>query len=816
MPELPSHCCEACGRPLPDGSLSGCTFCLLELGLDSSASGYRASGELDAAASGIDDDVLTEFGDYELLSEIARGGMGVVYRARQKSLNRLVAVKLILAGQLATKESLQRFRREAEAAAKLHHPGIVPIYEIGEYETQHFFSMELIDGSSLAQCAGDFAVNGHASLPAQRDQQQCVADLMSRVAHALDFAHQHGVLHRDLKPSNILIDEAGSPHLTDFGLAKLTGREASGLTLSHAVLGTPGYLAPEQAGGDLDVTTLADVYGLGATMYELLVGQPPFVGTSALDTMMQAIERDPKPPRQLNPAIDADLETIVLRCLEKPPEKRYPSAAAVGEELDRYLRREPILARPIGQWERTRRWCQRHPGVTLMAGVALMTTLVGLGATWSQWYRATQANVRLQENVEHLQWDLIDDMLQDDEAAGALARIAALVRQNPRDWKAAMLGMSVLEQYRLPLPAIPPLRHPDGAELSVARLSPDGSAIVTASVDGTARLWNSATGGLMLPPLPHEGAVTWAEFSPDGRLLATCADDNMMRLWDVASGKLLREPLLQNQRVERVHFSPDGKQLLMRSADSVSVLDVARGELVWGPLDHQGRVVAARFVGDGGCVFTAQQAGQDSLVRVWDLPAGKASLRLATGPLRDADISADMSRVVTVSGEQGAVWDAIAGEKLHEFHSTSGHMVQVRLNAAGDKFAVVGWDHWVRVLHTESATPLTPELPHSYLVNGCVFVDSGDRLATWADDASVCLWDTTNGALDCEPMRHPNRVRFAEAGRSGGREVILATTSHLPFGSKSIGAGTGAAQLWHVHPKLAPDDRSKEHVYCYE
>ncbi|HEX8914955.1 MAG TPA: serine/threonine-protein kinase, partial [Humisphaera sp.] len=264
--------CPACGRPTGGSSGAGCPYCLLQLGLSAVAAGPGSAartrarhgtrgGTADpddpAADPFLRQGVLRAFGDYELESEIARGGMGVVYRARQRSLNRTVAVKMILAGQLATPDSVRRFRLEAEAAARLHHPGIVPIYEIGEVETQHFFSMELVDGASLAECLDDFRLRPDAPAAERRRQELCVVDLVARVARALDFAHQRGVLHRDLKPSNILIDADGHPRLTDFGLAKLTGREASGLTLSAAVLGTPGYLAPEQAAGRAGEVTTA-------------------------------------------------------------------------------------------------------------------------------------------------------------------------------------------------------------------------------------------------------------------------------------------------------------------------------------------------------------------------------------------------------------------------------------------------------------------------------------------------------------------------------------------------------------------------------
>ncbi|MCA9167150.1 MAG: protein kinase, partial [Planctomycetales bacterium] len=662
----------------------------------------------------------------------------------------------------------------------------------------------------------EFTVDSQLALAAQRDQQFCVAELISRVAHALDFAHQHGVLHRDLKPSNILIDQDGLPHLTDFGLAKLTGRETSGLTLSHAVLGTPGYLAPEQATSGLDVTTLADVYGLGATLYELLVGQPPFVGATALDTMLQAINHDPKPPRQINPAIDPDIETITLRCLEKRPEQRYASAAAVADELDRFLRREPILARPVGQLERSWKWCQRHPGVAMTAAVAILATLIGLGATWSQWYRATRANISLKENVEHLQWDLIDDMLRDGDASRALARTAALIRVDPTDWRAAMLGMSVVEQHRFPVPAIPPIRHPEGAELSMARLSPDGRTIVTASLDGTARRWNSTTGAALQPPLRHEDTVTWVAFSPNGQFVATCSADKTVRLWNVATGMPCLEPLRHRAPVERVDFSPDGTLLLSQTERTISVYVVATGELKLAPALPEGRVAAAKFIADSSSLFVAIEAGEHSVAVVYKLESGESELRLETGPLVDADINADLTRIVTVSGERCSLWDPDRRAKIREYTSQTGRLVNVKFNRRGDKIAVIGFDNWVRVLSTDSATPLTPELPHDYLVNGFDFINDGDRLATWADDASAILWDSTTGEFYAQPMRHLDRVQFGEMGLIGQREMFLATITHLSVRSMKNVRRSGSAQLWHIHSKREPEDRSRGDHYGHD
>jgi serine/threonine-protein kinase len=273
-------------------------------------------------------------GDYELLEEIGRGGMGVVFRARQLTLQRDVAVKMILRGRFASASERERFRAEATAAAALAHPGIVPVYEVGEMDGHPFFSMKYVRGRTLAQRLAD------GPLPA-RD----AAELLAAVSRAVEFAHSRGILHRDLKPSNILIDEEGRPHVTDFGLAKQVSTAVS-LTRSGAILGTPAYMAPEQAAGMRgEVGPASDVYSLGSILYHTLTGRPPFQAASPVDTVLMLLEQDVVPPRVINPRADRDLELIALRCLQKPPDLRYPTAGSLAQDLEAYLKDEPIAAR---------------------------------------------------------------------------------------------------------------------------------------------------------------------------------------------------------------------------------------------------------------------------------------------------------------------------------------------------------------------------------------------------------------------------------------------------------------------------------------
>jgi len=284
------------------------------------------------------------FGDFELLQEIARGGMGVVYRARQMTLNRIVALKMILSGRLATDEDITRFRTEAEAAARLQHPHIVAVHDVGAIDGQHYFSMDFIEGTSLAQKLQNGPLPGRTA-----------ARYVRLIARAIHHAHKQGILHRDLKPSNILIDAEDEPHITDFGLAKRLGGD-SGQTRTGVVLGTPSYMAPEQAAGkSQQLGPACDIYGLGAVLYELITGRPPFRAETPLDTVMQVMDRDPPPPRLLNSNIDHDLETICLKCLEKDPRRRYATAEALAEDLRRYLNDEPISARSFNVLDRLAR-----------------------------------------------------------------------------------------------------------------------------------------------------------------------------------------------------------------------------------------------------------------------------------------------------------------------------------------------------------------------------------------------------------------------------------------------------------------------------
>jgi len=352
-----STVCENCGDKIFEDSPGGlCPACVLETGLGPLADAAVAGG----ADSGPSAGVLKDFGDYELLEEIGRGGQGVVYRARQKSLNRTVALKVIGLGQWATPAHVKRFRREAEAAANLDHPWIVPIYDIGEHEGSCYFSMKFINGGQLDEVAKRTPISFRNA-----------AELIAKVAHTVHYAHERGILHRDIKPGNILVDAKGDAHLTDFGLARLLETKST-VTRTMDVLGTPSYMAPEQAKGHSEqLTNATDVYALGAVLYQLVTGHAPFVAATTYETVRLVLETEPRQPRLWNHKIDRDLATICLKCLEKDPRRRYTSALALAEDLERWLRHQPILARHTGVFTRGRKWLQRNPTTALLVGLSL-------------------------------------------------------------------------------------------------------------------------------------------------------------------------------------------------------------------------------------------------------------------------------------------------------------------------------------------------------------------------------------------------------------------------------------------------------------
>jgi len=695
-----------------------------------------------------DDPAPREFpqlGDYELIEEVARGGMGVVYRARQLSLNRIVAVKVVLHGPFSSPEFVKRFRTEAEAAAGLQHPNIVAIHEIGQSGNDHFFSMDLVEGQNLADVVRE------KPLPARK-----AAEYLRIIAEAVAYAHSRGVLHRDLKPSNVLLDDFDQPRVTDFGLAKVLNAESE-LTTTGQVLGSPSHIPPEQAAGKFgEAGPAADIYSLGALLYQLLTGRPPFQGETIPEILLQVQSSDPVSPRRLNPSVPADLQTICLKCLQKEPSRRYASARELADELTRFLSGEPIRARAVSPVEKLWLWGKRRPALAAMIVALHLVLFLGIiGIIW-QWQRAERnaAGERVQRQVA----EEFADRVRLNNYAGEISFAAqALNRGNLGLARHALLALR------------PKLGEQDlrGFEWRYLSDQCKGDQLATLGA--------------------HDWIVTCAAFSPDGKYLATGSQDHTVKIWDVAQRSLVQTLTAATGAVWSVDFTHDSRYLMTSGLGGTRLWNYGNWELV------------KTFPGRSASLAKSAPllATSDAILFYWWQPPGKIAVwNYETGEkvfeppkLGRAIAIAPDGRTLAVGDRPRNIdlWD-VDSQTLIRTLGSSNSAWALEFSSDGKQFlALTGGEHlYLWDLNRPTNAPPRRWLPHQMGIWTARFSPDGNTVATASSDQTLRLTDVDSLQTRVVLRGHESEVwtaTFSPDGKliaTGGKDQKVMLWSGLP------------------------------------
>jgi len=694
---------------------------------------------------------------YEILGELGRGGMGVVYKARQLRLNRMVALKMILAGSHAGVEQLARFRAEAETLAPLQHTNIVQVYEVGELDGHPYFSLEYVEGGSLAEKLG--------GMPQAARQ---TAALLEQLARAMHFAHLRGIVHRDLKPANILLAAANvpaavgpggkdrsatnavlvaepapltafTPKITDFGLAKNLESD-SGHTRTGAILGTPSYISPEQASGRKEIGPATDVYALGAILYEMLTGRPPFRGESSMDTMLQVMTEEPVPPRRLQPKVPIDLETICLKALHKEPKKRYPSAEALADDLRRFQNGEPIQARPIGVVGRTIKWAKRRPALAALA-------FLGFGAFFTILLVSLYYNAELAK-ASRLDRSRLQDISAEKTKADQERQIAEDERQKAEEARA--VAQERLEHSRRSLYAFQLIQAASLAarEPNLAlELLQDRDRCPNSLQDFTWQYLRKLTDRERPPLSGGKQPIAAVALAPDGKTLATVGTDETVTLWDPA-GKQPSRTLKTHHgdRIVSLAFAPDSQTLATASFDkTIKLHNIASGAEMATLEGHTAGVRGVAFSADGK---HCASVGSDRLVILWDVVSAKprATLRGHTGPALCLAFAPDGQTLATGGADRTVrLWD-VPGEK--GLGVLSGHtdaVLAVAFAPDGRLLASGSADRTARLWQPAERKPLETLRGHLDAVQAVAFAPDGKLLASGSTDKTVRLWQPVTG-----------------------------------------------------------------------